>query len=136
MAKKILEDVVRHIEEDLKKGHKTRVFFDLDSTLFNVKPRHKVILNESADEAEFAKKYPEAVEVLKEVKDITVNSYYLKDHLKEIGLTDFPKEFYKELYQFWKKRFFHNDYLEHDVPMPGAVDFVNELNKMGAHILY
>lgn len=129
--KKILQD----IDEETKKGSLTRAVFDLDSTLFNVAPRFSKIIQEFCLDNDMRHKYSRAVEVLSQVQ-ITAHPYYLKQFMSDIGLNHEPPEFYKEIFEYWRSRFFHDNYVIFDVPEIGAVDFVRRLYERGVHIIY
>ncbi len=123
------------MEASARAGQAPLVYFDLDSTLFNVKPRLKKIMREFGHLETTASKYPSASQTLKVVEEIS-ESYHLHDHMKHFGLENQPMEFYKELYNYWMENFFHSDYLLEDVPNEGAVEYVNELYGLGARIVY
>ncbi|GAH00209.1 unnamed protein product, partial [marine sediment metagenome] len=42
----------------------------------------------------------------------------------------------KEMIDSWRKKFFNGEYLKYDEPVPGSVEFVNELSDSGALIIY
>lgn len=111
------------------------MYFDLDSTLFDVKPRFKKIIQEFADLEEISSKYPSASKILKMVESIA-ESYHLREHMKHYGLDNQPPELYKNLFDYWMSKFFHSEYLLEDTPYEGAVEYVSELHGLGAKIVY
>ncbi len=56
--------------------------------------------------------------------------------LERISLMDSPYEFFHSLKRFWHRHFFSNDYLHLDTPCEGAVEFVQELIRLGADVAY
>lgn len=131
----VLNKVIDEIQTDLLQKQKVRVVFDLDSTLFNVAPRFSRIIKDFCHESTMQKKYPKAIEKLSQV-EIQSHPYYLKTFMKQIGLEDQSPDFYKEVFEYWKTRFFHNDYVIFDEPEQGAVEFVRYLYQKNVHIIY
>ena len=109
--------------------------FDLDSTLFNVEFRTRQILSEFANDLGLKKKYPEASKQIIKIKNLP-SEYHFAKSLEHLQLSDQTPEFYKEIYAFWKFRFFNSLYLKYDQPYDGAVIYVQRLFSLGARILY
>ncbi len=130
-----LEHILLEIKKERKKDATLRAVFDLDSTLFNVAPRFSKIIEEFCSDSSMCQKYPKAVEVLSEVQ-ITQHPYHLKTFMSDIGLVNETQEFYQELFEYWRTRFFHDKYVIYDKPEDGAVDFVQLLYNEGVHIIY
>lgn len=130
-----LKQITTDIQREIKKGSVTRVVFDLDSTLFNVAPRFSKIIQEFCSNNVMRQKYSKAVNILSQVQ-ITHHPYYLKQFMVDIGLNEEPQSFYKEIFEYWQTRFFNDKYVVFDEPEVGAVEFVEELYKMGVHIIY
>jgi len=130
-----LNHMLKDIEKEIAKGSLTRAVFDLDSTLFNVAPRFSKIIQEFCADGLMKNKYAKAIGVLSQVQ-VTHHPYYLKDFMSDIGLDKETQEFYKEIFEYWKSRFFHDKYVVYDEPEIGAVDFVQELYNRGVHIIY
>jgi hypothetical protein len=131
----VLSRILINIDKEIEKGSATRAVFDLDSTLFNVAPRFSKIIEEFCTDRSMCQKYPKATEKLSQVK-VTHHPYYLKQFMVDIGLSEEPKEFYKEIFEYWQTRFFHDKYVVYDEPEIGAVDFVQSLHQRGVHIIY
>ncbi len=122
----------------LNRAHKSKkpgAIFDLDSTLFQVNPRTLKILHNFASDKNFQKKYKEETKKLSGVKDLA-NTYYVKEQLIHLKMTDSPRPFYEDLYRYWKEHFFSDDLLIHDEPYEGASEFVHELLSHGVQIIY
>lgn len=133
----VLREVVRRVDQVRESGKLPIVVFDLDSTLFNVSKRSYEILREWLQHPE-TKSFKETVEGLKDLAHHEMK-YSLQDvwegrkleHAKEPHASHF-----KHAKNFWRKRFFGNDYLKHDEPTDGAVEFVKLLYERGAKIVY
>lgn len=130
-----LDKIVKDIDSEIKKGSITRAVFDLDSTLFNVAPRFSKIIQEFCTDTAMRLKYAKAVNILSQVQ-VTHHPYYLKQFMMDIGLNEEPQTFYKEIFEYWRSRFFHDKYVIYDEPEVGAVDFVQELYNRGVHVIY
>ncbi len=133
----VLEQVLERTAHVLREGALPVVVFDLDSTLFDVSGRSLMILKEWLEHPETAS-FPETREKLSSIESRDMR-YSLEDvwEIKKIPHGEAPFDHhFKHAKQFWRKRFFNNDYLVHDEPTPGAVEFVNRLHQMGAMIVY
>jgi len=130
-----LNRILQEMQNDLAGKEKVRAVFDLDSTLFNVAPRFSRIIKDFCKDSGMLQKYPQAIARL-ELAEVTTHPYYLKEFMNKIGLTDQPKEFYKEVFEYWRERFFRDDYVIFDEPEKGAVEFVNRMLELGAHVIY
>jgi len=106
------------------------VVFDLDSTLFSTQERNFAILQEFAarDQA------PSSLRIVLERLGPRDMGWNVMDDLKRNGFGD--RGVLRELRHFWLERFFTSDYLRHDVPLPGAVDFVKDVHRAGATVFY
>lgn len=139
----VLEGVLKSVKEEValrikNGGKRVKVIFDLDSTIFDVKPRSLRILKEFA----FTK---EAREISPAIADwsVTLNSHSLLYTLEESarangvqGSEEELKTYLKAAFRFWLARFFTHSYLGSDHPTPGAVDFVNRVVDLGADAVY
>lgn len=123
-----LNEIIKISRELRAQNLRSLAVFDLDSTLFNVSTRTRQIL------LEFAEAYNQpalkTVEVKTEdwgVKEAVLRAGYLpeKDHDLLVSLRD-----------FWRERFFSDDYVHYDVPYAGAVSYVLELAETGCEIKY
>lgn len=96
--------------------------YDLDSTLFNTGARSLQILKEFCDV------HPQLRPFADELDSATMG-YLLEDDLRKAGFTD--EAALEELGAYWKARFFLNDYIQYDLPYPGALELVLESIKVG-----
>jgi len=128
----VLEEIISEVSTQIKRGGRPTLVFDLDSTLFEVHHRTAKILEE------FLNLKHLDVEFVRRAKKVVIEPYDwgIKSAFVRVGFTDFPEPIKKEMILFWRERFFSDDYLELDHPSEGAVEFVNEVHDLGAHILY
>lgn len=107
------------------------VVFDLDATLYDDRMRSVGIIQEYAK----ANNVPQ----LNALKPEHVSSWVMTEYLVRDAKIDqaLVQRIADELKTFWAGRFFTSEYAQkYDTPLPGAVDFVNELYNNGAYIAY
>ena len=128
----ILNQILREAQSS---PHTTLVIFDLDSTLFDLTIRMSSIADEFARTHQ--EQFPKECALLASELKLDRSDWGYDRGLKALGITqESHREFWQALHHFWHDAFFSNDYLHHDEPLPGAVTYVNELAKTGAHIMY
>ena len=136
-GREVLSLVIERAGKTLAEGKLPVVVFDLDSTLFDVSSRSYQILKDWAEHPETIR-FVETREKLSDL-DPSEMRYSLEDvwEIKKIPTDVGPFDHhFKHAKQFWRKRFFNHDYLVHDTPTPGAIEFVNRLFEMGVYIVY
>ncbi len=111
-------------------GHRAVVIFDLDSTLFDNKPRQARILREFGQ--------ARGISALSGCKASHFSSGWdLRAAMRHCGLTaEEAERIYPEAKQFWLQRFFTSDYCAEDVAIAGAPQFVKAVAETGAIICY
>lgn len=133
----VLQEVARRVQGVLSEGKLPVVIFDLDSTLFDVGMRSYRILSEWLAHPE-AQSFTETLSSLSKLEPSEMK-YSLEDVWsgRDLDPTASPhSEALKHAKQYWRKRFFGNEYLVHDQPTDGALEFVRALHEMGAKIVY
>lgn len=111
-------------------GGKALLAFDLDSTLFDNRPRQARIVREFGQ----AKGIPELTACTPEHFS---SGWDLRGPMKELGLSDERVEaLYPELKAFWAERFFTSPYCLDDVAIEGAAEFVQAVVRTGALVCY
>jgi hypothetical protein len=136
-TEEVLREVFTRARAAIEKGDLPVIVFDLDSTLFDVSKRSYEILKEWASHPETLR-FVETREKLADLSPAEMR-YSLEDvwEIKKIPQEESPYDHqFKHAKQFWRKRFFNHDYLIHDEPTPGAVQFVKQLHDLGAMIVY
>lgn len=131
----MLEQILVSIQDLTRKGQKSLVVFDLDSTLFDVSPRLERILLDFAAAPLNQKLFPEQVTLLKNIKTLR-SDWGIKGALERVGLDGHHVEFQEAIKDYWQKSFFSNHYLQFDNPYEGALEFVNSVERAGAEIAY
>lgn len=126
-----LREVFTRIDDGLAEGVLPLVVFDLDSTLFTTGPRNLRILREFARAG--ADRWPD-VGALVETLASDDMGWGIDECLRERGIAD--DRILRELRSFWYQRFFTDEYLEVDLPVPGAAEFVTACHDRGAMIYY
>jgi hypothetical protein len=107
------------------------VVLDLDGTLMDNRPRSAAIMR---DLGEFWRsKHPEASTALLRAKPEGL-AYLFSDSLRRLRIVD--PTIVAEANEYWRQRFFTDDDLRHDVPVPGSVNFVRACHARGATITY
>lgn len=135
----ILRDVKTAVSNRVKHGGKpVTVVFDLDSTIFDVKPRTLRILKEFAQTKEGEALSPT---IAKWCLNLTAHSllYTLEESARANNVPESEetvRAFMKAAFQYWRHRFFTHQYVMVDHPTPGAVDFANHVVDAGAKAVY
>jgi hypothetical protein len=136
-SEQVLREVARRVTEAREQGHLPVLVFDLDSTLFDVSRRSYEILREWLQHPQ-AEAHGASIDALRDLAP-TEMRYSLEDvwHGRKLDPSAEPHaSALKKAKQFWRKRFFGNDYLPHDEPTAGAVAFVRAMYERGAKIVY
>ena len=129
----MLLQVFENIKASVAK-QKTAVFFDLDSTLFDVHPRTETILKKLLNDERFAAQYGTLVDQLKDVR-IEKTDWGIRDAMMRHKIQG-PPEFLHAVKNFWRYHFFNDALLIDDPVYPGSDRFVQAVAKAGAHIYY
>lgn len=107
------------------------VVFDLDGTLMDNRPRTATILQELA--AELRAEAHTLADLLASTQADKVG-YLLSETLRLVGV-DHP-EIVTRAEQYWRARFFTDDYLKHDTAIAGSVEFAKACYDAGATLVY
>jgi hypothetical protein len=108
--------------------------FDLDSTLFAVSHRTAEIFRSLIKNSEFLGKHPDLAQLMTHIQ-VTEKDWGIHEPLSRLGI-DAQHPAFPYIRKFWQKSFFSDDFLPHDQPYPGAVEYVNSLHEKGVSILY
>jgi hypothetical protein len=126
-----LREVFGRIDRELGLGRLPIVVFDLDSTLFSTGGRNLRILREwIARHAEHDPALGPIGDRLR-AEDMGWNVH---EDLRRLGVRD--EGALLSLQQWWRERFFTDDYCASDEPVPGAVEYVLACHARGALIYY
>lgn len=119
------------IEEVAASGVLPVVVFDLDSTLYHTDQRHLQIF------WEFIEQHHPHDPVLRDAFQTLAQQGYIwspMDALRQLKVGDHA--LLQSLAQFWRDRFFSNPYLQYDLPVPGAPEYVRACHDRGAFCYY
>ncbi len=128
-----LDDASRSTHTE-KSGPPIACVFDIDSTLFCVSTRTRAILQALAKEESFKSRFPNYAKQLENI-EVRKTDWGIKDPLVRLGM-NYSDEVIKEIKTFWRKNFFSNDFLSHDLLYEDANLFVSELKKLNCEIFY
>lgn len=105
--------------------------FDLDGCLFDTRIRLVSIFHE------FASQHPETGRYFAFAERGDFTDWDLKKPLRKYGMaeTDIAAIF-DDFIDFWRMRFFSDEYVAWDDPMPGATDLVRACHEKGMQIVY
>ena len=105
--------------------------FDLDGCLFDTRIRLVTIFHE------FASQYPKAGRYFSFAERTDFTDWDLKKPLRKYGMPESDIEaIFTEFIEFWRIRFFSNEYVAWDDPMPGATDLVRACYQHGMEVVY
>ena len=129
--------VLRGVLERVSASSKPVVLFDLDATLYQMEPRTLQIIKEWSTRPE-ALAFPEVLEKIAELREEQIG-YSVKDTLLTLGFN--PTEgmglrAHNAIKSFWSAHFFTNEWQRWDRPYPGAAEYVSQLHRAGAEIVY
>jgi hypothetical protein len=103
--------------------------FDLDSTLLDNRPRQARIFQEYGRAA--------GLDALCAAAPWHFVGWDLEAALRAAGLPDgLVRAHAGRVHAFWEERFYTTDFCRHDLPIPGACDFVCAVRAAGARIAY
>ena len=124
-----LDECIAKARATVARNQTPVVIFDLDHTLFDNGPRTWAIL---VDFAKATGKY----ELLKSLESTSKYNlpYLIGDMLASMGFHD--PELTREAFEWWKDRFFIDDWIHLDTPLPGATDFANVMFDVGCTLVY
>lgn len=126
-----LLQVLRRIQAAREGERLPLVVFDLDSTLFATAGRNMHILND------FATAYRQDHDGLENLISTVEHhdlGWDIRAPLIARGVQD--QDLLSSLLSFWKDRFFTDEYVVHDFPNPGAIDYVRAVHEAGALVYY
>lgn len=111
-------------------GPRAVMAFDLDSTLFDNRPRQVAILKEYGEKVGHAKLIANQV-------DHWVSGWDMKGAMHNAGLASAEIELHGDpAKDFWRDRFFTSPYAALDIDIPGAPAFLEKVKSTGAVIAY
>ncbi len=128
--------ILKSVLKEASQADAGLAIFDLDSTLIDVRHRMLQIFKDFVNLERIKKLFPKAFDVISSTSSLLPSNYFIEDHMKDLNLDGLGDVFIEELLKFWKQSFFNNDYLKHDLPYPGALDFVKKMQDYPIKIVY
>lgn len=128
-AANLLEKLTTECHSLCEQGQMPVVVFDLDHTLFDNGPRTWEILREYASAAS----RNDLLSALDALPRLGL-PYLLSETLTMCNL--YEDALHDAALKYWFDRFFTDEYQKHDVPLPGAVAFAEQLYGAGATLVY
>jgi len=125
--------VLARVRAAAGRGESSVVVFDIDDTLCSTKTRHLRILREFAAQKTLSEVHQGLAETLSDLKPHDLR-YSITDTARAANVTD--PELLDGLKAFWQDRFFKNEYLSADAPIPGAPEFVRAVVDAGGTAVY
>jgi hypothetical protein len=126
-----LREIFARIDAAVARDRLPIVVFDLDSTLFSTAPRNLAILREFVQEN--SSTHPHLADVAERI-GLDDMGWNVNEDLLRFGFTE--TEVLARLKGFWFERFFRDEYLAHDTPVPGAAAFAHACHARGALLYY
>jgi hypothetical protein len=128
-----LDELVRRVRTTASRGEAPIIVFDIDGTLVDPAPRTWHIFRDVGHEQRH--RFPWLPERVAAMDPARFPWPYAPDSaLARAAITDTAAS--RALLTAWRERFFASDYLDDDVPLAGAVAFVDSLHRSGATIVY
>jgi hypothetical protein len=126
-----LDTVRTSVRDELARGGRPIVVFNIDGTILDNSPRSLAILKDFVAENPGA-----AAEIADSVNALAPAEvdYYVIDTLQKCGLRNLF--LLEAALRFWADNFFTARYTALDMPTQGAVDFIREIHDAGALIVY
>ncbi|MCO5142283.1 MAG: HAD family hydrolase [Oligoflexia bacterium] len=135
----VLDKVEIAVKNRIKNGGKeVKVVFDLDSTIFDVKPRTLRIIKEFGATKEAKDISTEIAEWSQQITSCSL-LYTLEERARAKdtpGTEEEKRAYFSKAMSYWWKRFFSDAYLCNDRPSAGAVDYVHKVVDLGAKVIY
>jgi len=133
----LLRSIIDRCKAGTHAGRRAVVVFDLDGTLLENRPRTLAILREFADSlkarGDLDAEGTNAVERIATAK--AEELLYLVAHsLEHLGIK--AKALVEQASEYWKARFFIDDYLQHDTEIAGAAAFAKACYEAGGNVVY
>lgn len=133
----LLRKIIDRCRTGSRGSRRAVVVFDLDGTLLENRPRTLAILREFAESlkarGELTPETSHAVERLLTAKAEEL-LYLIANSLEHLGIE--AKDLVDQASDYWKARFFVDDYLKHDTEVAGAAGFAKACYEAGANMIY
>lgn len=125
---------IRSHSKGLDQDPKVACVFDIDSTLFCVSTRTQAILRSLAQEDDFKTQFKEQAEFLQKIQ-VHPMDWGTKEALLRLDI-EFPSTAIDHIRRYWRKHFFSNNFLSHDVLYEASNTFVQTCKQLNCEIYY
>ncbi len=129
----VLDQVADLVRTAQIQGEKPVVAFDLDDTLFDVRPRTLRVLQAFAASPACTQASSEDCRRLSRGQ-LEQMRYDVGDTMQQLSISD--KRFREQVKAWWKTHFFSSEYCEADAVIEGAAEYLERLHSLGARIVY
>lgn len=129
----ILSQSVRRVAQSAHQGKKPVVIFDLDDTLINTRLRNLRIITEFARLPGVRAAFPHESKIAGSLRAEDMK-YALAETFSAKNISN--PEFQRQAVDYWKARFFTDEYTAEDVPNAGAPAYAKEIHLAGATVIY
>jgi hypothetical protein len=138
----VFNEISDRVSKEIQVGGRPIVIFDLDSTLYEVGPRTFKIIQDWT-ESPRGSMVPEFRDWVRSLKEDHVR-YSVAETLEEAFLRhkqvpawgENRREWIESIQRFWFERFFTDEYLIFDRAYPRAMEFVSQVYRSGAEVVY
>lgn len=128
----ILRDVLEQISSCKSRDQEPVVIFDIDDTLIDCRHRKLKVFKDFVSQASISEQFPIESELIQNAR-LDQMRYRVHECMEVLKIDN--EIFSKALFDFWLSTYFTNQYLAHDQPFPGAIDFVESCHQE-AKIIY
>jgi hypothetical protein len=125
---------MKHIENRLHQPTQDTLYLlDIDSTLVTTHQRNTAILKEFC--RTHSQDFPEECSHINKM-ECQLGDYGYHSVFARHGLDSQSLDCQPTLSEFWRKHFFSNNYLHHDRPTPGALEWTKKLQQAQVPFIY
>ncbi len=111
------------------------IIFDLDDTTFDSRYKRLMIINDFVRQPAIASAYPaETAKILPALGNPATIKASMRETMSVLGITD--ASFITAVSEFNRPRIMSNDYLARELPVAGAIAYINSIYAAGGRIMY
>jgi phosphoglycolate phosphatase-like HAD superfamily hydrolase len=134
---KVLNHILQQISQAKNHRKRSLVIFDIDSTLIDTSYRTSAVFKEFSRHEVHRKTWPDLctqIDLWQEVTEVYDPIDFINTHAGSFVNRD--SETARYILNFWRDRFFDEQWLVHDLPFAGGKEFVHECLQTGSDIAY
>ncbi len=126
--------LLNDVSQAVSYGYQPIVVFDLDDTLLDTRPRRLRVLADFISLPDTVENFPAEVARIRPLLGVSIIKKGWYKTLQPLGIKN--KNFMKKLSGFSRKHLMSYQYLSRDVAIPGAVNYVRTVYKLGGMVVY